>query len=131
VEIRHYTPDDDKAVTEILRESKLPDDLMKHREFESFVIDDGEVIGIMTMTEQHGLPVFHHGCIKKNRRSFKMARMLANFFKYYSLTRGFSRGIINARTDDGGRLKKITERLFKCKNPYARTKYSDWYLVSF
>lgn len=131
MQIRHYTPDDDKTVTEILRESKLPDDLMKHRDFESFVIDDGEVIGIVTITEQHGLPVLWHGAIKKDRRNFKMARMISNFFKYYALNKGSTRGIVNVRTDDGGLVKKIVERLFKCKEPYEKTEHSDWYLATF
>jgi hypothetical protein len=128
--IRHYTPEDDKAVTEIFREANLPDEHMKHREYESFTIEDaGEVIGIITMTEYHGYPAMKHACIRKDKRSFKLARMVFNFGKYYTLSRGYIKGLVGARTDDNGLTKKVIERLTKCKGPYAKTEQTDWYLV--
>lgn len=131
--IRHYTLDDDKAVTEILREAELPDDRMSHNDYDSFVLEDnGEVVGIMTIGMKHGYPALLHGCIRKAHRSFKMARLGANFFKYYTLNCGFIKGIVGDRKDDGGRIRRvIIERLFKCKEPYAETKNTNWYLVDF
>lgn len=133
MQIRHYTKEDDEAVTEIFRESNLSDDLMRHRDFESFVLEDGgEVIGIMTITEQHGYPILLHGCIKKAKRTFKTARLGANFFKYYCLNKGHTKGIVNDRKDDDSRIRRvIVERLFKCKEPYGETENSNWYMVIF
>lgn len=128
--IRAYTKEDNEAVTEMFKEENVPSELMVHDKYDSFVFDDGEVVGVMTIKEEHGYPVVLHVCVRKDRRTFKMVRMWVNFFRYYAKSKGFKKGIVQVRKDDNGRTRKVLEYFSGCKESYKKGQYSDWYLVN-
>lgn len=125
--LRPYRDSDNETITAMLTAEGIEQDRMRHKHFETHVLENGEILGFFTIREERGVPSLQHFCIKKKYRSNKNARLLAKFFKAVVMRKGSLFAIVHAVRNKPC-LKRLIEFYFKAK-PYAETENKFWYLV--
>lgn len=130
VKLRPYQASDDADITSMLAAEGIEPDQMRHRDFETHVLENGNIIGFFTIRREWNLPSLQHFCIKKKYRAYgAKAIRLVKAFQSVVLSRGFSTAIIHADKSKP-RLGKLIEHYFKNHKLYAETEDRFWYLVN-
>lgn len=122
--IRLMKPRDSDALFEMLEAEGIEPHRMTYDIFPTCcLVENGEVIGFVTMRTEHGFPSVQHFCVKRGKRNAARARQLAR----HTLWWADGTFIMHVRKGQD-RVKRLLEAYWDA-TPYGDTEDKHWYIV--